>query len=478
MTRFFALALLLPAPAHAAAYYFLDAGTRALGRGGAFIAGNDDLSAQYYNPAALVHLPGPTAQIGVSMVSQAVLFDRADEPENGLEFEAVTNSSPPMAIPAFGYGMPIGDKLAFAVGFYSPYAPDMAYPEDGPQRYTLVDTLVWQAYVGPSVAWRPVDWLTVGGGVAWTFMRAEQELVVAMCLKGAACGDNPTQDVAIRLAAFDPAKLFWNAGVLVEPTPWLSVGASFVPPIKFEANGSIEADFGEDFSLGAFLDGTSFSDDDIRLLVNMPMIARLGVAARPMEGLEIEAAAVWERWSTTPVDCGEYGTGICITDVDLTITTNKDNPLAPQEDLVLTDDIVLATDYDDVVSFRLGADYDFLERYSARLGAFYEGSAIPAKTQGVSLVDGSKLGYGVGGAVKILKPLSLDLGFSQSFIAQREITDSEVKIVQLEVDIADPEASGIVQGKVVGNGTFSSHLTMASAAFTWTFGAGKADQGG
>lgn len=479
MSRLLALALLLPTPAHAAAYYFLDAGTRSLSRGGAFIAGNDDLSAQYYNPAALIHLQQPMAQVGMSMVSQAVLFDRADEPENDLEFEAVTNGSPPMAIPAFGFGMPLADgKLALGVGLYSPYAPDMSYPADGPQRYTLIDTLVLQAYAGPSLAWRPIDQLTVGVGAAWTFMKANQQLVVAMCLKGVDCGDNPAQDVSIALESFDPARLFWNAGVLVEPTPWLSVGAAIVPPVKFKAAGSITADFGEEFGLAAFLDGTEFKDEDITLMVNMPLIARLGVAVRPKPNLEIEAAAVWERWSTTPVDCGEYGTGICITDVDLVVKTNKDNPLAPEDDIVLTDDIVLPTDYDDVVSVRLGADWDFLDRYTARGGAFYEGSAIPAATQGVSLVDGQKFGYGVGGGVKIIKPLTLDVAFAQSFIAQREITDSEVTIVQLEIDLNDPEGSGIVNGKVVGNGTFASHLTMASAALTWTFGAGKADQDG
>jgi len=471
-----ALPLLLASQSHAAAYYFLDAGTRSLSRGGAFIAGNDDLSAQYYNPAALIHLRAPTIQLGFSEVYQAVLFDRADEPTEGLTFDAVTNGSPPMAIPTLGFSSPLGTKnFSFAFGFYTPYAPDMAYPSDGAQRYTLVDTLVWQGYAGPSVAWRPIPTLTVGAGVAWTFMRAEEELAVAMCLEGAECGDNPTQDVHIRMAAVDAAQVFWNAGVLYEPKPWLSVGASFVPPVKFHAKGSITADFGDEFGLASFLDGTSFEDDDITLLVNMPMIARLGVAVRPMKGLEIEAAGVWERWSTTPEQCGDYGEGICITDMNLTITTNKDNPLAPPDDIVLSDDIVLPTNYDDAFSVRLGGDWDINPRFTARAGTFYESSAIPPETQGVSLVDGKKIGYGVGGGVRIIKPLTLDLAFAQSFIAKREITDSEVTMIEMQIDLQDPSSSGIVEGKVVGNGTFSSHLTMASAALTWTFGTKKAE---
>lgn len=461
---------LLPTPALGAAYYFLDAGTRALGRGGAFIAGNDDLSAQYYNPAALINLRQPTAQLAVSSVSQYVLFDRADEP--GLTFEAVTNQSPAMMIPALGYAHDLGDNLTVAFGFYTPYAPDMAYPSDGPQRYSLIDTLVWQGYLGPSAAWRPLPWLTVGAGAAWTFMRAEQELAVAMCIKGAACGDSAAQDVRIRLEAMDRMAWSWSAGLLVEPAPWLSVGLSVLPPVRFGAEGSIVADFDQEFGLASFLDGYTFQDEEVLLKVDMPLVARLGLAFRPVESLEIELASVYERWSTTPVDCGEYGTGICITNVDLEIATNTDNPLAPPEPILLTDDIVLPTDYEDTISGRLGVDWDVNELFAARAGTFFETSAIPLQTQSVSLVDGFKVGYGLGVGMRVLKPITLDVSFAQSFIAEREITDSEVSIVQMELDLADPEASGIVDGKVVGNGTFASSLTMASLALTWRFGEG------
>jgi long-subunit fatty acid transport protein len=46
------------ADADASAYYFADVGVRAFGRGGAFIAGADDINAQYYNPAALSRIKG------------------------------------------------------------------------------------------------------------------------------------------------------------------------------------------------------------------------------------------------------------------------------------------------------------------------------------------------------------------------------------------------------------------------------------
>ena len=460
--------LLVSSPAWSAAYYFLDAGTRGLSRGGAFVAGADDISAQWYNPAGLIHVRGTQATIDMTGVSQYVLFDRADEGD--LVFEAVTNDAPPMAIPSFGVSTDFGlDKFTFALGLYPPYAPDMSYPEDGPQRYTLVDTLVLQAFAGPSVAWQPKPWLTVGGGVAWTFMKAEQELTVAMCAAGADCGDNVSQDVNIRLEALEPARVIWNAGVLVEPTEWLSVGASVVPPITFRAEGTITADFGEDFGLASLLAETSYTDDDIVLVVPMPLIARLGVAVRPMPNLEVELASVYEGWHVSEV--------LLVDEVDLAVTFNEDSALAPDEPIVLTDDIELKTGYQDTISARLGADWDINPRWTARAGTFLETSGVPKETQGVGLVDGLKFGYGVGGGVQIVRPLTLDLGVSQSFIQKREITDSEVTMIQLNLDLGDPEASGIIPGKVVGNGTFASHLTMVSAGLTWRFGKGDQPEG-
>src|ERR1700679_2343015 len=48
-----AFSLALARPARAAGLYFSDRGVRPLGRGGAFVAGADDLGAIWYNPAGL-----------------------------------------------------------------------------------------------------------------------------------------------------------------------------------------------------------------------------------------------------------------------------------------------------------------------------------------------------------------------------------------------------------------------------------------
>lgn len=473
--------LLAATHAFAASYYFLDSGTRAIGRGGAFVAGADDLSAQYYNPAALIHLDRPQVNLNGWMVNQYVRFDRADEP--GLEdgegndigtFEAVENEAPNMMEPSAGFASPLGGlhpalkNTVLAVGLYVPTSPYMAYPEDGPQRYGLIDSLVWQVYAGPSVAQRITPWLTVGAGLQYTFLRVEQQLAAAICLTEDKCeegNDDPLNDIALDLKTWDPVKMSWNAGVLVQPTEWLEIGASVQPPIHYEAPGSLTATFNEESFLAQQLDGTTFTDDDILLLVTVPLIVRGGVQVQPVDNVRVEAAGTWTQWSAL--------TELRVTDMDMVVRHDPESMLV-QEDIPVTDDIVFATGYRDAWSARLGGDWDVTEWARVSAGAHWESSAVPPETQGVSVVDGNKWGLGLGGTFTIADRVAIDVSAAQQYLADRDIADSQLRQQELYVNPAEPDESEVVQGKVVGNGQFTSRLTFVAVGATLYFGGSDA----
>lgn len=443
------LTLLLLAPAaHASAYYFADAGVRSFSRGSAFVAGVDDLSAQYYNPAALTRLHGGHFKADLAFVSQYVMFDRADEPDQ--VFDPITNSAPPYAIPSLGISHDFGlERFNFAFGLYPPYAPDVSYPSDGPQRYTLVDTTVVQTTVGPSVGFKATSWLSVGAGLQWNLMLAEQELTLTTSGQ-----DDPSGDIGFRLWARDPFKLSANAGVLVEPPSGkFAVGFTVQPPIQFHGKGFLEGDFTNHvlYKNGVITDAT-VKDSDISLAVKMPLILKGGVLVRPTPALELELDYVWQNWSVVDE--------IRVSDIDLTVQ----NTLSPA---TINDDVVLPAGYDNAFSVRLGAQYDLNDEWVLRAGALYEASAVPAKTQGVGLVDGPKVGGSTGFSLALNDRVTFDAGAAMSFILPREITDSEVSQIKLDVLSAD---GGVEAGKVVGNGTFESRLFMAGFGFDYRFG--------
>lgn len=488
--------LLLASQTHAAAYYFLDSGTRAIGRGGAFVAGADDLSAQYYNPAALAHIRRPMFNFNLWGVQQYVKFERMDMDGEGScdpNCEPVTNDAPPMIEPAGGVAFPIGkpgsflDGSTFAFGLYIPTSPNMAFDANGAQRYGLINSLIWQIYAGPSVALHTpkVPWLTLGVGLQYTLLRANESLTVSAVLdydgsEGSnppAYSDSADSDVVLDLKSWDFFEPSANFGLLITPTPWLEIGASLQPPITYKARGDLSVEFNKDHFFNTLLEESEGPcdadkkmesggcpprtvDDDVLLTVTVPLILRAGVQVQPVKPLKVEAAFTWTQWSA--------GKALEISDVNLKLKT-KDS-LLQLEDVVVTDDVSIPTGFVDAWSLRLGGDLSLNEWARVSLGGYYESSAVPAERQGVAVVDTPKWGLGAGASFNIKKRASIDVSFGQQFLADRTITDSQVRQITLQTNPLNTQDSVVGEGLVVGNGRFESRLTFISLGGTVYFG--------
>lgn len=478
---------LLSGAADAAAYYFLDTGTRGLSRAGAFVASADDLSAQYYNPAALIRLKRPQAYVNFSTVGQDVSFTRKDYDENGdllNTYDTVQNTDGPMPIPALGFSTRFGlPDTVFSFGLYPPFAPTFGYDPEGPQRYTLINSLLIQTNAGPSVAHRFTDWLTVGLGAHWVYLSAQQSLSLDTCDPDASealredCAENPEKyDIDVALEMADPAKFGFSGGLLIEPNDWIAVGASFMSPVNVSGKGNIVADFGEEHTLVTTggLEQSSYADDDVTVLLTLPWIFRGGVAFYPNEKLNVELAGVYTTWKQT--------TEITVTDVNLDLTLGETGQtFAGEESIPIEDDIVLPAGFSNAWSVRLGGDYDVHQDVTIRAGGAYETSAVPPSTQSVTNADGNKFVYGLGATYRLKRRMSFDVGFSHTLIQSREITNSQVRKIVIPVfpltNLSDPDNLAIQEGEVVGNGAFKSSAMFFSGGITYRFGKFTGDAG-
>lgn len=470
--------LLASGPAEAAGYYTSDVGVRAFSRGGAYVAGCNDLLALWYNPATLTRLGDGMVTVDVAGVDQRVWFDRQDYPGEGpLDEEGdptdlvnppVENEAGAFVIPHLGaassFGLP---DTVFALGFYPPYAPDYAYPADGPQRYTLIDTLVIQTFTGVSAAHRIADRLSIGGGVSWNLLRVEQGLAVRIPQNPSDPNaiEDPQYDVRFDLEGSDSFAIGWNLGLLYEPpsNDW-AVGLMMQAPTRFDAQGSMQADFSENYfrthETFGIVDADIVRDELVAFEVSMPLILKAGALVRPIDTLEIELAAVWEGWSVIDQ--------VTITQVDLVVPIDEESGVAQAmqlEDIEITEDVILPAGYEDAWSVRLGGEYRLTEDITVRAGGMYETSAIPERTQGVGLMDGDKWGYGLGATVRPLERLHADIGWFQSFIPERTITGSELESITL-----DWQTGELVDGRNVGDGVLRSHASLLGMGVSYAFG--------
>ncbi len=451
-------AALLVLSAQAGGYYYSDSGIVATGRGGAWIAGAHGQFAQFHNPAGLIHTKAPTINVGWSGVQQNVRFERLSSAESSTatatfdgadaRFDVVENGARPFDVPQLGFVTPIGDKVALAVGFISPFAPSSLYPEEGPQRYTVKDTGIYQFGVGPSVAVRPVPWLALGGGIQWSYLSLEQTLDITYT--GA---DDASGDIAVAAKVVDPFTLTGNLGALIDPHEAVTIGLSWTPASSYEARGSGTLDF-EGNSLAFLLDEVVYTDDDVALAIDLPHVIRAGVAVRPVPSLEIEGAVVWQGWSSLA--------DIEITEIDVEVQSSS--PLVPEEQRKVDDRIVLPAGLKDTVSLRLGAEWRATEGLALRTGGFREGGALTDEEISVALVDPVKWQVGVGAsAFTSEERFRLDLAAATLFFPTLELRDSTVK--QIDAGVFED-----VEPAIVGNGNLSASGWVVGVQGSWKLG--------
>src|ERR1019366_1282072 len=161
--------------AQAAGLYVDDRGVRPLGRGGAFVAGADDLGAIWYNPAGIVDTPSSLLLDG-SYVHYTDSFTRQAQTTSATgttfvtNFPTVSGTTPFLPIPTIAGSYRWGDnnQYAMAFGIYAPDAALLSYPSDGaaPQRYSLISlngSIL--AVIGGWFSYKPIEQIRLGVGV-------------------------------------------------------------------------------------------------------------------------------------------------------------------------------------------------------------------------------------------------------------------------------------------------------------------------
>lgn len=422
--------LLLSAPGAASAggLWFSDRGVRPMGRGGAFVAGADDLGAVWYNPA------------GITDASNTLLFDAtwlrfsneytrelyirdADNVVKRVPSTTVQGSSPILPLPTMmaSYGL-LDGKLTIAGGVFAPYVALASYDKktpDGqpsPARYTLGSfdgsTL---ALPGVWIAGKPLDWLQLGAGVhalmgtfvsQITFSAAPQDRLLS-------APEDPDFDASSEMRVgpiFAPTA---NFGAIVTPDPHVRIGAAYQLPTKISSDATIKVRLPS----SAVFDGAAVVGDKAHVSFTLPDIFRVGVEGR-FDAVRVEVAYAREFWSKHDEIVAEP-TGIEFRG----ITGGPEKVNLPV--------IRIPRKFRDASSYRLGGEVTFdVKGYKlgARAGIAYEQSAVPPEYLSLSSLDFDKTTLAVGGSLYIGKRWRFDGVIGHIFAAEANVQPEEAKI--------------------------------------------------
>lgn len=514
--------LLLPSSAvRAGGFEFPDNGVRALGRGGAFVARADDPTAIYHNPSGITRLTKPTLLLDLNISHVDYGFQRAatrrttrdgqsvSVPQEG-GFDKVSNSAPPFPAPFLSYVHPLTSSLTVAAGIYGPSAYGWReFPEDGPQRYELVNSEILLTFTTLAIAWQGWDGrVRLGASLqAASVPKMHIELktdgdpgILTSGQSKYVQTEDPRWD---NLSVLDLSKAFIPTGILgltVAPTDKIEFGVSYRPGFELKTEGTLSVEYSKFFTydpdpddpnkhnatfeaecVGATPDerflcsrDPKMSDDGASLTLNFPHIVKAGVryVERPSmtarESWDIELDVTWERWSTlrdiTVEFEGELEFHPFIASPLSTTVPLKDRP------------IVLPHDWQDVISVRLGGDWNVSEALTLRAGATYETSTFPSHAVDLLAEGFPRATAAVGASYALTDSLRLSSGLTVSFASEFKSTDSEVRAQIPLSECTPPHTDSAVcafdgegTGNPIGEGTYTSRIVLFGLGLTAGF---------
>lgn len=424
-------------------------GARPLARGGAFVAGADDLNAIYYNPAGVAAPNLATGADGWSIlvdggvVLQNVTYTRN---ENGIQRPAVSADGgvlfgAPLLIPQIAFARRFNlsfGRLSAGFGLWIPYTglprfPSPSYgteedlrkvPEVAPQRYALIglhdgnisrSTVL--AVLNPVVALSLMnDRLQVGLGPQLMLVYFRSALTLSSCPQVMCRPEQVDYDTAVVAQAFALTPSF-NLGATFKARDWLRLGAAFqFPFLVRSAKGTVDTRL----PVNEFFNGATVVGRDASLALNLPPVLRLGVELRPLQNdkLRVELAYTYEAWSVQK-DITFTPQNIAIQNVK-GIGTYALGPIALQRQM------------SDTHTIHLGAEFDALRFLTARVGGLFETNGVPDSTVTVLTPDNLKGMLALGVAVPRLRFLSaewrFDLSYGHIFQPDRTVAPADSKV--------------------------------------------------
>lgn len=439
--------------ARAAGLYTADRGVRPLGRGGAFVAGADDLGAIWYNPAGLAEA-GTGALVDFAWLNYGAKFTRrTDVTDAGgtirsVDSPTVKGTTPFLPIPTIAASYNFGEKKEFtaAFGVFAPYTAISTYPltvggQPAASRYSLV-TMDGSALVmvGGYFAYKPIPELRIGAGIVTMVGKFASRAVFSASPpdRVISAPEDPSYDTLAQLDAGPIIAPTGTMGIIAEPTKALRIGLSGQLPWWIDAPATINVRL----PTAAPFDRARQEGEDARVKFRLPAIARVGVEYRAelaeTSRLRVEAAYVREFWSM------HDSIDVRSENIKLIDVTGFPSPfgVAP---------ISMPRNFQDSNSFRLGGELamkDLIKDYwmDLRAGFMYETSAIPREWVSPLTYDAAKKVVTLGGSLHVGQNWRFDAMGALVLIDDTVVRPDEARVPRINPVKGNPTATEPING--------------------------------
>ncbi len=432
------------------------------GLGNAFAGGaafTDDVTAMWWNPAALSQFPRTQAAAVIHFITPSIKFrNDASQP---AQFQPLGNDGGDAGginyVPNMYVSVPINPQWTFGLGINVPFGLTTEYDDGWLGRFQALKSQIKTMNVNPAISWKATPEFAIGVGVNYMDLKATLTQNVnysgafaAVAAGAAAAGSIPASLVPGIVGATsgleslytikgDDGAWGWNIGAAWDVTPQFRLGASYRSEFKFDvkANGDFNnptpvpppgtsaAVAGAVAALtpavNSRLQGQGLTSD-----ITLPQMANVSMRWQVDPKWEILADAQWTGWSSIPN----------LTFVPTDGSASQSIPL----------------NWDDTWKLSLGASYRYNSQWKARFGVAFDQTPVTTDPT-ARLPDSDRWWFAIGGEYKWTPNWKFDAGFVY-------IKGDSPSFNQNQGSTA---ANGLI------NGSYDASTTIFSLQTTYTF---------
>ena len=414
----------------------------------------DDVSAMYFNPAALSAFDKRQAAAVLHLITPNIEFSNgasvaaANQPLGGNGGDAGGLN----VVPNMFVVLPINQQFAFGLGVSTPFGLTTEYDDDWIGRYQAIKSQIKTINVNPAVSWKAMPNLAIGFGVNYMYLDATLTQAVnysGALLTAATVAGLPAATIgAIRSATpgldskatirADDGGWGWNIGVAWDVNPQLRLAASYRSEIEFDVNGNVDFNNptialapGTPAALVAAVNGLSNAINTTQLFgrnvtsnIELPAIANFSMLYRINPQWEVMADAQWTGWSSIQ---------------ELRFNTTPPLTTIPLE-------------WDDSWKIAVGASYRHNQQWKLRFGVAFDQTPVTSHPT-PRLPDSDRWWFAIGGEYRWSPALKFDAGFVY-------IKGDSVSFNQ---NLGNTAAFGLI------NGNYDASTTIFSLQGTYSF---------
>lgn len=392
----------------------------AMGMASAFVGQADNPSAVWYNPAAITELDGTQISGGVIGIYPVLTHENTDGTTDVSDRE--------IHIPFHLYAThKMTDNMAFGFGINNPFGMATDWDPNSLTKYIATYSQVVTTEFNPNIAFRLNDTTSVSFGLAYVYLRATMEKLLAF---------GPLGSPNFRLSG-DGDGWGANTAILYKATSKLNIGISYRSRIKISVEGTAAADIPALTGFGLTNPGTNSAHTEIVL----PDLIQIGSSYKVSENLTLNADLDYTLWST-------YDRVVITSPTILHLTTAE---AAISGSGSPTDTSTEEKQWHDVWCLRLGGQYKLSDHWKLRAGYLYDKNPVGESRFETTNPDSDRQGISIGTGYSAGN-ISVDLAYMYVRFNNRKIDDS----------LADADSN-------VLNGTYKSMAHMGGITIGYKF---------